>query len=448
MMNTTEKITSLKKKKTPSGKKLKEQKEPKVRKEQRESAPKEGRQSPPNAPKNQSLGQYLFAIRKEKKINLKKIAVDTRINYKILSALESDSLEDLPDRTYLRGFIRCLSKELQINEDRPLSLLDQLLKQRESKTNKTRDPQYAKATSPSLIAPSSSFAIDISSLDGVKGILDRIPQKRLLIVVLVVFGMGSFLLNKILTDTKSNMTANISVGNKIQDLSKKTSESQEKGPALTATEKETSDPPKVPSKDDHSLQEPSPTSTNHSAMTKEKEKAKAKKDETVKTQENDKLDPDSKNLLASQDPPLEFTKMQYPLYSLDSKSPKLQDETLFPKKAKRAYSPGKEYVFIRASRGDSWLVYQSSKTSGPKSFTLEQGEFFSIKGEEIRLFLGNINAVDIFYNNQYLQTKSSSGVKSLVFPHELAKTSQIPLFIYDKIKGDHHSTWDMIGQTP
>ena len=55
-----------------------------------------------------------------------------------------------------------------------------------------------------------------------------------------------------------------------------------------------------------------------------------------------------------------------------------------------------------------------------------------IRGDVVRIFLGNINVARIFLNNKALKITSRSGVKSLVFPQEKVKDYKLPLFLYPK----------------
>ena len=53
-----------------------------------------------------------------------------------------------------------------------------------------------------------------------------------------------------------------------------------------------------------------------------------------------------------------------------------------------------------------------------------------IQGDEIHLFLGNVNATKIFLNNLPLHIQSRTGVKSLIFPQDRRSLYQLPLFIF------------------
>ena len=90
-----------------------------------------------NKSESESLGQYLSRTRLKKEIDLKSIAIKTKVNYNVLVNLEKDNLQRLPSRTYLRGFVCSFTKEIKGNEEYALNLLDKALKEHERE--KTQD---------------------------------------------------------------------------------------------------------------------------------------------------------------------------------------------------------------------------------------------------------------------------------------------------------------------
>ena len=363
----------------------------------------------------ESLGQYLSRMRRSKNIDLKNIAVTTRINYNILCGLESDSFDNLPNRTYLRGFIRCLAKEIAAEEEYALALLDKHLR---PNTPPPADDAPSPAP-PSLVLP--------GKLEKLRRQAYKIPTKYLAISLLALatlgpLGTGAFLIAK-----KVFVSTN-----------QEASEAREGLPPPIAVKTERNDPGPAPTAEVPSSPEtvpvPTPSPPSHGMVQTTATAPVAAPN--IQTNLPRRSVP---TMLG----PIGLTKMQYPLYSLNPNHPKLDDKTLFPQKVRDAYAPGQEHVFINAVEDDSWLVYQSS--GGPiKSFILRKGRTLFLRGREIKLFLGNLNALEIFYNNQYLKAKSINGVRSLIFPHELAKKSEIPFFIYEQEKGKYHLIRDII----
>jgi cytoskeletal protein RodZ len=149
----------------------------------------------------------------------------------------------------------------------------------------------------------------------------------------------------------------------------------------------------------------------------EKEKAAAK----VAQKEEDKKKKEE----------VEFTDFQLPLYQYDTVDVDDIPEAELPKTYRQSVIKGKQNIFINALDGDTWITYKSDDQK-VKKFVLKQGRRILIRGEVIRLFMGNINVAKMFLNNRPLIVQSKSGVRSLVFPQELSMNYKIPLFIYKK----------------
>ena len=354
--------------------------------------------TPPDHSK-ESLGQYLSRMRKKKKIDLKNIAVITRINYNILSDLECDRFDNLPNRTYLRGFIRSLAKEISADKEYALALLDQHLKEHKSLQSSQSGDNNKVLSSPIPLNP--ILNKDFSKLENIKRHYRKIPTKYIIasLGILMILGGGGLLLRKAFIAT--NQEAQKFLEKETQTKKNKEQETEEKQKESIAIK-----------------EEPKKENTETATQTSER---------TIETS------------LGS----IILTKMEYPLYALDPNHPKLQDKKLFPQRIRKIYSSGQAHVFINAVKGETWMVYKNSNDP-IRSFTLKKGKTLFLRGKEIRLFLGNLGAVEIFYNNQYLQAKSDNQVRSLIFPHELAKKSEVPFFIYDKKAGKHHLVTDII----
>jgi ribosome-binding protein aMBF1 (putative translation factor) len=79
------------------------------------------REAPPLAP-SQTAAEYdgpsLRRIREQRGLTLKEIADRTRINASILSAIEDERYEDVPNaRVYVRGFVRSIAIELSLDPE-------------------------------------------------------------------------------------------------------------------------------------------------------------------------------------------------------------------------------------------------------------------------------------------------------------------------------------------
>jgi hypothetical protein len=61
-------------------------------------------------------GQFLRAVRELRKRTLEELAAETRISMRYLHALESNDFDSLPAETFVRGYVKEISRALQIDE--------------------------------------------------------------------------------------------------------------------------------------------------------------------------------------------------------------------------------------------------------------------------------------------------------------------------------------------
>ena len=64
-----------------------------------------------------SFGQYLQAIRTEKRISLETVSEETRIRLETLMQIEEEDHENLPDEVFVKGFLRAYAKAIGANGD-------------------------------------------------------------------------------------------------------------------------------------------------------------------------------------------------------------------------------------------------------------------------------------------------------------------------------------------
>ncbi len=69
-----------------------------------------------------TVGQYLQRQRENHKISLESISQGTRIKSAFLQALEEDAFHLLPAETYVRGFLQCYAKFINLDPAEVLSL--------------------------------------------------------------------------------------------------------------------------------------------------------------------------------------------------------------------------------------------------------------------------------------------------------------------------------------
>ena len=67
-----------------------------------------------------SLGDYLKKARKKKKVSLKQVEAQTRIQEHHLQALEDEDFASLPAKVFAKGFVRSYAKALDLDEEEAL----------------------------------------------------------------------------------------------------------------------------------------------------------------------------------------------------------------------------------------------------------------------------------------------------------------------------------------
>lgn len=104
-------------------------------------------------------------------------------------------------------------------------------------------------------------------------------------------------------------------------------------------------------------------------------------------------------------------------------------ETYLPKNIANSMVEGKQNIFLNAYKDDVWITYKVDNEPIRK-FTLLKDKTLFLRGDEIRIFIGNVNSTLIFLNNRALEINSKSGVKSLIFPEKNKDKYKIPLFVF------------------
>lgn len=83
-----------------------------------------------------TVGEYFRREREKRELDLKEIEERTKISAQTLIFLEEDQLDMLPPRTFLRGFLRVISKEFHFDEEELLAHLEETLASHEQKKDK------------------------------------------------------------------------------------------------------------------------------------------------------------------------------------------------------------------------------------------------------------------------------------------------------------------------
>ncbi|EQC45836.1 DNA-binding helix-turn-helix protein [Bacteriovorax sp. BSW11_IV] len=353
----------------------------------------------------QSIGSYLKSVREEKKLSIKVVASHTKISVTNLELLESNRFEELPNIAYLKGFVRNYAKILGLNQDQAVDVL--------IKTYGKDEEEFH--------MPSPETEIKVEAPHPLETEIKQETSNKVVKIagVIVAAVMLSFYLFK---NASNNEQANEAASN--NTLQEK---EYEVVPETTETVVDTNGPSVevqnlAEAKEELAKieeQKETPIEVTKVEAPKVEAKIEPKKEEKKEEKKDEK-----------KDEKLELRPIPTPLYSISKKSTDELTEWL-PENFKNSVVEGKQNIFINAVEGSSWITYKADNDP-VKKFVLEEGKMLMIRGDEVRVFLGNVHVTKIFLNNKLLDISSKSGVKSLVFPNESVQKYRLPLFVFNK----------------
>ena len=340
-----------------------------------------------------TIGELLKSRREEKGLYLKSISQQTKIHMGLLEHLENNELSKLPSKTYVRGFVKSAAKILGINQEVALNALEATYN-RDNKNLKKEIPNREMRNETARNTLTSMVATPLETVKSVTAFSSSFIAKA--VVVFLIVGV---------------------VGFNIKNLIDRSAEERLKLPQVFSTIHQKLRPtPKVvapkiiPKNTVLEKIEPSPIKVN---IIQDKKESNQKSEITIN-------DVSLKNISIGEK---QFTE--------DNSVTGEKLEEIFPSRYKVRVAKGIENVFINAVDGDSWITYKVDDKE-IKKYVLRQGRSVFLRGEKIRLFLGNTKSIKIFYNNKLIGLNAKNGVKNLVFPEEMKTKFMSPLFVFQK----------------
>ncbi len=389
-----------------------------------------------------TIGKYLALARENKGFSLKKISHQTKISTSILEKLENDLLEQLPNKAYVNGFVRSYGQVLSLNLDECQRILDEsytrnnksyippkkadVLRSAEEKAEPSNFGVFAGAAL--LLAVGATYLILNNSSKTVKEEKKLVTQELNEQTPLKVAGGADDTVSTEVTEVEPALAQSPAAKpSLLVPQSPIAAVETPPGPMTPVAAPVTpvvvaSPAPLAPTITAPIVVAPTvvaPTPKPTTTETKIKEEVK-KEEPKIATEKNDEAATAAEALKPMPSKVYDFAQ--------DNDSSKSLTEFV-PSNMQNAVVAGKQNVFIAAVEGDTWITYKKDSDS-VKKFTLEKGKNILIRGDEIRVFLGNVNVTKIFLNNKLLDLPSRSGVKSLVFPETAASKYKLPLFIY------------------
>lgn len=372
----------------------------------------------------ESIGKVLRHKRELKNITLEQVAQKTKININILRHLENDELEKLPNKTYVKGFVANYARTVGWDEEEAkntlLSTYQEISGQRpevkpkpqlgslQNENEEAEENQELKETFVSIVQSFFNKKIFISVI-------------ALLILAAIGKGVVSFFsqLNyeheqiaetSPLKEEKDNileMDGNKKFAEEVAKENEKAAETQKNTSEVKAEEKEVAVIP-VAEKPEVKKEEP-----------KEEEVEEEEEDEAVAAA--------PQKTINGKFPFKKFSQAPTNTFEIIKDSPEAADAELLPDNIRGAMVPGKQNVYIVALEGDTWIAYQTDNDP-IKKYVLKKGRHVLIRGDVVKLFMGNYNVTKVFYNNQLINAFTKTGVKSLIFPEQAGKDLKLPLF--------------------
>lgn len=328
---------------------------------------------------NEHIGKYLKNLRTSKKVSLEELSKKTKININILKALEENIESKLPNKIYIRGYVQNYTKSLGGNIKEALEIFEG-----SENLNKINEEQEE------IILPKHFEERKSFFKDKLISFLQTIATKKnaliLLSLVMLIFGL------KFSVNYFSKLKIEKEITKEKEEVINLPDEKPLEAPAALVEVKEITKAPNTPVSEE------------------------AQKKEEPKKQTN-----------SSKYPFIKFSELPTENFTTIKDSKEANDPSIFPSNVKNLLQKDKANVYVKATSGDTWLSYKVDDNKITR-YVLKEASFLSLRGDVIRLFLGNVNNTKIFYNNELIEPNSKTGVKSLVFPPEKGKDYLLPLF--------------------
>lgn len=391
------------------------------------------------------VGDRLKDIRETKGYSLKYISQQTKISVRILENIEESNFGELPNKTYVAGFLKSYCRILNLNSN---DYLDDFIAEIDSaKNTPTKAP----------VREQEGEEYQSVSQKQVMAILG------LLVIVGVFLAMFKFISAPTEQDERvadvpndvvlESISANTPLATEDEQVdSEQNEETLEPSETSEASEELATDAEEIVDTTDSQSNEATETTdgetleensnqddqvnmsveseTTESTNEKPEDKVVEEAQVVEEKKEEQKEEPKKKEEPKEKEE-VEFTDLTLPLYQFDTVDIDDIPADHLPLTYRQSIINGKQNVFINATDGDTWITYKSDDDK-VKKFILKQGRRLLIRGDLIRLFMGNVKVTKMFLNNRPLIIETKSGVRSLVFPQERSSEFKIPLFIYKK----------------
>jgi cytoskeleton protein RodZ len=399
---------------------------------------------------NNTIGTLLKKCREENNISIEDIAQKTKININILKALEEDDLHNLPNKTYVRGFVSNYAKTVGLDVNDARNSLENTYNIKFGHLVDETSPQKTlgalQADNPE---EDETEEIKETLISIVQGFLNKkVIYACVALLILFVIGKGIVGFLSQLTSEQQNISETSTTSVKSNDHMLKDKDANilemdaskklaseiiaEKKEAEKVTEekrveeKEAVKKVEVKKKEVVKLPASKPVAKVEE-KTVEKETPKVAVEEKKEAKPEVKEAPKKVKLINGKFPFKNFYPAPTEMYSIVKDAPEANNPALLPPNIKASLLSDKQNVYVVATEQDTWISYKSDE-SKIKRFVLKKGRRILIKGDRVLLFMGNFNAAKIFLNNELISAQTKTGVKSMIFPEDAATDFELPLF--------------------
>jgi len=347
-----------------------------------------------------TIGQFLKSCRQKKNISLKHISQHTKINVTQLELLEKDLLNDLPNKAYVRGYVKSYLKVLGNDQEEGLQKLDktyEMLYPPSKSHQSNREEQAEGFTTIKIFLAAIIILLSLGIIIFINNTRQsNVPVKQAQEITPQVLTAD--------TPLKSTVQADEGATVKIDPKNSIKKDNEEEKKAVISKPKK--------------LQKVEKLEKAMLATKKVQAKIELKKDSKKKVEEINK-----------EKEKVKFYPINTSLYTIDQEMSENEISKYLPSNIKKSLTADKQNVFLNAAGGDSWITYKKDNGKIRKLY-LKKGQHLHLVGDDVQLFLGNVNATKIFLNNRPLKIISKTGVKSIIIPKEHKKKYVLPLFIF------------------
>jgi cytoskeleton protein RodZ len=373
----------------------------------------------------QEIGHYLKMERENRKVSIEEVAYKTKINLNVLKHLEASELNHLPNKTYVRGFVKNYCKILGVDENKALDILDQTygttLEQKIPEANVVKIQKTDQPAKQSEDDEREEFNDKLL-------IMARSLFNKKVLMAVTALGVAALIINALVSFFTNLSNEQKQLAKEIQTESEQVTSSnvtEDILPVLIQDETiKAANTNLFESKKLIDMQQ----SSVIEVIKEEKPRPKAEaKIEKIKEEKPLEVKKEVTQIPSGKFPFIKFSKAPEVTYNTDPKAQENTKEDIFPARYRQSMDPTKANVFIHATNDDTWISYQVDDEE-IKRYVLKKGRSVFLKGEVVLLFMGNVNSTKIFYNNELVTVDSKTGVKSFIFPNSRSADFELPLF--------------------